>query len=365
MAHNNAFWNQVQRLITHVSHSWMTIISITIGAAMVTLVSCSFAGTNNSSLHSTHRSRAPHSRGLSANNYSLVAAKYSDKKVQITGGLTAAQLQTVNHAVSVTNSPYSVDTSSSFPYKPHQYLVSLGASIAAGVGLKPAYNDGFPRMCGQSQASYAYLMAQKLSLKLDQVACSGARTSVGLLASQKINQVTLPAQIRATEAKVPGSIVTIFMGADNTNWIHMQYVCLTRGCPIKTPDKFTQGLPVITADIEAAVKDLRAERAKAIIVNQYYAAVAMQTTDFNGCSAYALQQGDLDFYYARLDQLNNAIAKGVNAAGGALLVDPNFSGHYICDSQPWVQSTDDSRPLHPTAAGQAEIAKLDEAALHA
>jgi hypothetical protein len=68
-------------------------------------------------------------------------------------------------------------------------------------------------------------------------------------------------------------------------------------------------------------------------------------------------------YYARLNQLNSAIIRGVNAAGGAIMATPNFTGHTICSAQPWVQDISDPEPFHPTAAGQADIAHVNELAL--
>jgi hypothetical protein len=39
---------------------------------------------------------------------------------------------------------------------------------------------------------------------------------------------------------------------------------------------------------------------------------------------------------------------------------PNFSGHELCTSQPWVQNLTDPAPLHPNAAGGLAIAAADQ-----
>lgn len=56
------------------------------------------------------------------------------------------------------------------------------------------------------------------------------------------------------------------------------------------------------------------------------------------------------------------LAKGAQAAG-LVAVRPDFTGHQLCDAEPYVQGLKASAPFHPTAAGELAIAIADEAAL--
>lgn len=42
---------------------------------------------------------------------------------------------------------------------------------------------------------------------------------------------------------------------------------------------------------------------------------------------------------------------------------PDFAGHQLCTSQPYVQGLDAAAPFHPTATGQSAIALADQAVL--
>jgi hypothetical protein len=56
------------------------------------------------------------------------------------------------------------------------------------------------------------------------------------------------------------------------------------------------------------------------------------------------------------------LAKGA-AEFGFTSVKPDFTGHQLCTTQPYVQGLGDPAPFHPTANGQLEIALADQAAL--
>ncbi|HXP54367.1 MAG TPA: hypothetical protein VN847_05405, partial [Streptosporangiaceae bacterium] len=44
-------------------------------------------------------------------------------------------------------------------------------------------------------------------------------------------------------------------------------------------------------------------------------------------------------------------------------VRPDFTGHALCDADPYVQGVGSPAPFHPTAAGELAIALADEQAL--
>jgi hypothetical protein len=40
-----------------------------------------------------------------------------------------------------------------------------------------------------------------------------------------------------------------------------------------------------------------------------------------------------------------------------MLAPVSFAGHDLCSSEPWIQTTSDPMPFHPTATGQEAIAR--------
>ena len=66
---------------------------------------------------------------------------------------------------------------------------------------------------------------------------------------------------------------------------------------------------------------------------------------------------------ARLATLNAVLARGA-AEFGFTSVKPDFTGHQLCTTQPYVQGLGDAAPFHPTAMGQLDIALADQAALN-
>ena len=63
-----------------------------------------------------------------------------------------------------------------------------------------------------------------------------------------------------------------------------------------------------------------------------------------------------------LHALNKVLAGGAQATS-QISVQPDFTGHALCDPGPYVQGAKDPAPFHPTAAGQLAIALADEQAL--
>lgn len=242
------------------------------------------------------------------------------------------------------------------------YLVSLGGSIAAGVGLQPRSVGKYPAACGQTGGSYAVTLARAVKLPLVQVACSGAQTSRGFFDPQMVGHQPLAPQVSAVRSKLQGSIVTVFIGANDIRWMHTQLVCFRTGCPPAPGPDLGQGLQNITANVRSTVQDLHAAGARTILVNQYYSVLSAQSTP--NCTPYHLTAEDVSNYRAALLALNQAIAQGVQQAQTpALLVANNFEGHGMCTHNPWIQGLRSQYPFHPNASGQDAIAQTDEQAL--
>jgi hypothetical protein len=67
---------------------------------------------------------------------------------------------------------------------------------------------------------------------------------------------------------------------------------------------------------------------------------------------------------ARVNALNTVLASGAQTFGFTA-VRPDFTGHELCSTQPYVQGMRAAAPLHPTAAGELAIALTDQQALTA
>ena len=65
---------------------------------------------------------------------------------------------------------------------------------------------------------------------------------------------------------------------------------------------------------------------------------------------------------ALLNALNQVLANGATATS-QIPVQPDFTGHALCDPDPYVQGVGDPAPFHPTTAGELAIALADEQAL--
>jgi lysophospholipase L1-like esterase len=246
------------------------------------------------------------------------------------------------------------------------YLLSLGGSIAAGVGLQGPYHSSHyhvPAACGQTDYSYAVILARDEHLPLLQVACSGAQTSQGLFAGQMVNHQLLRPQLMAVKAEARNSVATIFIGANDAHWIHLEHVCFSQGCPPQNSPYFTEGLSTVSRNIVAVISDLHQDGVRAIIINEYYTALTQNNS--MSCQTYHLSAADITRYQTMLGQLNNAIISGYSQShiSTAYLVPLNFGGHGICSRQPWVQGLADTQPFHPTSAGQEAIANADAAVL--
>jgi len=246
------------------------------------------------------------------------------------------------------------------------YLISLGGSIAAGVGLGGRPYDSpydLPHACGETNESYAVILAREQHLPLLQVACSGAQSMHGLFSDQVVRHHMLRPQIPEVGPKAMNGIATIFIGANDVHWIHIQAVCFNQGCPAQEPSSFKNGLTSITNDITNAILKLHHDGIRAVVVNEYYTALTQNS--LMSCGKYQLTPTDIMRYRTMLQQLNDAITNGYVQAGisSTYLVPLNFDQHGICSEHPWVQGLAEQQPFHPTTTGQHAIAQADQSVL--
>lgn len=254
-----------------------------------------------------------------------------------------------------------------FAYSPSRnYLVSLGGSISAGAGLKPRYLSHYPSVCDQSKASFAYVMAKRLNLKLIQTACSDARTGDGLIGMQIIRYhhrlYKLPPQLSIAKKEINGSIVTMLVGANDIHWLRNERICLDKACPAIAPRRLHYGLLAITDGIRNTIKKLQADGARYIVIDNYYS-VFSRDHKAAECTFNHLSGKNYHKYLINLETLNRAIKTAASGFPNVVLVRLDFTGHGLCSNQPWVQPIKSLLALHPNRIGQRAIAKQNITAL--
>jgi lysophospholipase L1-like esterase len=247
---------------------------------------------------------------------------------------------------------------------PKIQAVVMGDSTAAGAGLAQVPGaSATARNCGRSSDSYAADLAAVNDWKVLNLACDGATITKGLLGPQTHNGQTLQPQLAVAERASKASIFIISVGADDLNWAaEVQYCATTPNCDDKaTTAYFQQQLAQFSKNYLDLLSRLAAlPNHPQVIINQYYDPFGPEP----GCLGQAgLSAANLKTLVSRLDTLNTVLAKGA-AQFGFASPQPDFAGHQLCTSSPYVQGLDAAAPFHPTILGQLAIALADQAVLH-
>jgi lysophospholipase L1-like esterase len=246
------------------------------------------------------------------------------------------------------------------PHSNPAYLVSLGDSVAAGDGLPVTGPGSLATVCAQSNEAYASLVAQARHLTLKQFACSGATVAHGVLGSQAAGGQQVPPQLTAATPYIQDSDVLITIGANDVKWASTVYACATSDCGTAGQlSAFEQNLSRLNTNLTTLAQDLHNLHPRKVVFNTYYP--LLNSTD-TCLASRGITADKISWVNARESDLNTAITK-IAEKYKYQSVAVNFSGHLLCDSDPWIQSLNDPAPLHPTAAGQAGIATQDERTL--
>ncbi|HEU5003258.1 MAG TPA: SGNH/GDSL hydrolase family protein [Actinomycetota bacterium] len=238
--------------------------------------------------------------------------------------------------------------------------VVLGDSTAAGDG-NPLVPDptAEDRACHRSAESYANVLAATNGWQVLNLACSGATIPAGILGPQAVGSVTAPPQLSAAETATNLSAVFVSVGADDLQWSALLVLCAS------TPECrndaavtfFQQQLATFAQQYYRLLQQLAAlPGSPRVIVNLYYSPFDTDKTCLNATGLTATKQKAM---LGLLDALNTVLAKGA-AAASMTAVEPRFTGHALCDPQPYVQGLKDPAPFHPTQAGELAIALADE-----
>jgi hypothetical protein len=256
------------------------------------------------------------------------------------------------------------DARKGVPVPPGVRLVVIGDSTAAGAGL-PAVHDASraDQACGRSTDSYAEDLARSNGWQVMNLACNSATIGQGLLGPEGRGGETEPAQIDALVRATHASAVIVSVGADDLDWSAMLRLCaVARTCNDKaTTAYFQQQLHSFSKNYLQLLDQLAALPSHPqVIINRYYNPFDPQLTCLGKVGMTSAKERTLS---SRLATLNAVLAKGA-AEFGFTSVKPDFTGHQLCTTQPYVQGLGDAAPFHPTAMGQLAIALADQAALN-
>jgi lysophospholipase L1-like esterase len=240
------------------------------------------------------------------------------------------------------------------PTTTKELYVALGDSVAAGVGLSTASDIS---LCNRTNESYPNLLATKRSSKLVFLACSGATTRDGLLTEQHVGNGFVTSQISQLPSSAP-AFITITIGADDLHWVEYLTKCITGIC----------GTEQDTSDIDAQLDTLDVQLSEALtkIENTYSKRAPVYLTGYYHLYPLSnslceqptlLDDNELTWLSLSTDKLNERLQSVAKKYAFARFVPLDFSGHLLCDKDPWISSLQESAPYHPNSDGQQAIAR--------
>ena len=242
--------------------------------------------------------------------------------------------------------------------------VVIGDSTAAGAGLALVPRPSrAARDCGRSADAYATDLAAANNWHVLNLACDSATISHGLLGKQHRGGHRLPSQLAVAARARQASAVIVSVGADDLNWSTMLLYCaVAPRCDDKASTAyFQQQLAKFSKDYLELLSQLATLPGHPrVIINQYYnpfgpAPACLASTGLTAAKLHTLN--------SRLVALNTVLAKGARQFGFAS-PQPDFTGHQLCSTQPYVQGLRSRAPFHPTVLGQLAIALTDQTVLN-
>jgi lysophospholipase L1-like esterase len=241
--------------------------------------------------------------------------------------------------------------------------VVMGDSTAAGLGNPPlASPTKLDTACHRSVDAYAADLAAVNSWNVLNLACSGATIQAGVLGPQQMAGATAPAQLAQARKATHASVVIVSIGANDVGWSGLVRLCAAAGsCDNRASTAyFQQRLATFASQYYQLLQQLATLPSRPrVLINLYYNPFDPQNQCRDGHGLDAVKESALT---GLLNALNSVLSDGAKAAS-QLPVEPDFTGHALCDPAPYVQGVTDPAPLHPTAAGQLAIALADEQAL--
>ncbi len=249
------------------------------------------------------------------------------------------------------------------PAHPAAQAVVMGDSTAAGLGNTLAPHPGrLARDCSRSPEAYADDLGLIDNWDVLNLACSGATIRAGILGPQHLSGITVPAQLSLAKKATRASVLIVSVGADDLGWSALLRLCtVTPTCDNNAATAyFQQRLAAFTVAYYQLLRQLaQLPSHPTVLINLYYDPFDPQQHCLDSVGLTAPKEVALT---ALLNALNEVLAKGAKASA-AITVQPAFTGHALCDADPYVQGLGDPAPFHPTATGELAIALADQAAL--
>ena len=249
------------------------------------------------------------------------------------------------------------------PAHPAAQAVVLGDSTAAGMGTPlAAHPSRLAQDCHRSPEAYANDLGQIDNWHVLNLACSGATISAGILGPQQLSSLTTPAQLSVAKKAAHASVLIVSVGADDLGWSALLRLCtVTPTCDNNAATAyFQQRLAAFTVAYYQLLRQLaELPSHPTVLINLYYDPFDPQQHCLDSVGLTPAKEAALT---ALLNALNEVLAKGAKASA-LITVQPDFTGHALCDPDPYVQGLGDPAPFHPTAAGELAIALADQAAL--
>ncbi len=266
------------------------------------------------------------------------------------------------------------------PARSEVAVAVVGDSTAAGVGNTPlAEPTDLDRTCGRSRDAYARVLQSATGMPVDNLACSSATISGGLLGSQVEGSGSIAPQVGMLKSMTSLRVVVLSVGANDVGWSDFLQYCY--GLP-RCDDQIGESLMKSRIDafrlqyvqLLQQLSDLPTR--PSVVVTGYYDPFGdtFDCPDLDDPKApvdrpsgygFAADAG-LDNQPAKvrqkveplrsvLAQLNSVLRQGAEAFGFKS-VQPTFEGHGLCSAQPWVQGLSGDYPFHPNAAGELAMA---------
>ena len=168
------------------------------------------------------------------------------------------------------------------------------------------------------------------------LACSGATIANGLLGPQDRHGTVIPPQLASAQRARNASVIIVNIGANDLGWAAMvSYCAVAPRCDDKaTTAYFQQQLASFSKNYLQLLSQLATLPGHPrVIINQYYDPFGPEQ---NCLGPAGLTPAKLTILTSRLTTLNAVLAKGA-AEFGFLSPQPDFTGHQLCTSQPYVQ----------------------------
>jgi lysophospholipase L1-like esterase len=244
--------------------------------------------------------------------------------------------------------------------------VALGDSVAAGLGLPQGPGIPEEQACGRSAQAYPNQVAKNLNVPVEHYACSGAKVDEGLYGPQEVGGNELTPQLdRAFAAGTP-DVITVTIGANDLRWSQFVRDCYVWRCGSSFDDaRASAYLLDLRWELYLTMQSIQQRSGTTnppkVFFTGYF--LPLSTTAPSCTDTQNFSAAEIDWLNTKAAALNQVISDAVSWYGFAEYVPVDFTGHEICTSNPWVQSSQDPAPFHPTAGGQAAMARAVTAAI--